>query len=144
MRLQGRGLSRGKVEAEAIVTHQPFSISAAFGAALQLRTEECAVWDRSHELYGKDVNGKVLFFPYAIGTTTTSFVLLEAIVRKMGPKAIVCGQGEPLLSAGAVAADIFYNMGFPIVDQIRFREHDGIETGVMVRVNGDEGAVQIM
>ncbi len=32
--LKGRGLSRGVIEAEAIVTKQPFSISAAFAFPL--------------------------------------------------------------------------------------------------------------
>ncbi|MHA1191996.1 MAG: aconitase X swivel domain-containing protein [Promethearchaeota archaeon] len=58
--------------------------------ALVQKSRKCKVADRTHELFKKDVTDKILIFPYPIGTTTLGFVLMETIVRKMGPKAIVC------------------------------------------------------
>lgn len=142
--LKGRSLSKGIVEGEAIVTKQPFSITAAFIFPLVQYSNKCKVADRTHELYKKDVKDKILIFPYPIGTTTLGFVLLETIVRKMGPKAIICEKGEPLMSSGAVAADIFFNLKFPIIDQINFSELEKIDNGTMVRVNGDEGYLEIL
>jgi len=121
--LKGRSLSKGIIEAEAL--------------------KKLKVADRTHELYRKDVTGKVLIFPYPIGTTTLGFVLLESIVRNVGPKAIVCEKSEPLMSSGAIAADIFFNLKFPIVDQINFSELEKIENGTLVKVNGDEGYIEI-
>ncbi len=91
-----------------------------------------------------DVKDKILVFPIGIGTTTMGFVLLETIVRNIGPKAIVCSKGEPLMSSGALCAEIFYNKQFPIVDQIDFSELEKIQTGTMIRVNGDEGTVTLL
>ncbi|MBD3254662.1 MAG: DUF126 domain-containing protein [Candidatus Lokiarchaeota archaeon] len=142
--LKGRGLSRGVAEGEAVVTNQPFSISAAFTFPLIQFSKKCKVADRTHELYKKDVKGKVLIFPYPIGTTTLGFVLLETIVRKSGPIAIVCEKGEPLMSSGAVAGDIFFDIQFPIVDQINFSELEKIETGTLVNVNGDKGTLEVL
>ena len=141
--LKGRGLSRGIVEGEAIVTTQPFSISAAFAFPLISNTKRLKVAERTHELYKKDVTDKVLIFPIPIGTTTLGFVLLETIVRKIGPKAIVCAEGEPLMSSGAVAADIFFGIKFPIVDQIQFSELEKISSGTIIKVNGNEGYIEI-
>lgn len=141
--LKGRSLSNGIVEGEAIVTKQPFSISAAFTFPLVQYSKKCKVADRTHELYKKDVKDKILIFPYPIGTTTLGFVLLEVITRKTGPKAIVCEKGEPLMSSGAVAAEIFFDIQFPIVDQIDFSELEKIENGTIVRVNGDDGTIEI-
>ncbi len=143
-KLNGRALSKGIVEGEAIVTKQPFSITAAFSLPLISKTRKLKVADRTHELYKKDVKDKVLIFPIPIGTTTLGFVLLETIVRKIGPKAIVCQEGEPLMSSGAVAADVFFDIKFPIVDQIDFSELEKIENGKMLRVNGNEGSVEIL
>ncbi len=143
-KLNGRALSKGIVEGEAIVTKQPFSITAAFSLPLISKTRKLKVADRTHELYKKDVKDKVLIFPIPIGTTTLGFVLLETIVRKIGPKAIVCQEGEPLMSSGAVAADVFFDIKFPIVDQIDFSELEKIEDGKMLRVNGNEGSVEIL
>ena len=142
--LKGRGLSRGIVEGEALITKQPFSISAAFVIPLISNMKRMKVADRSHELYRKDVSDKILIFPLPIGTTTLGFVLLETIVRKVGLKAIVCAEGEPLMSSGAVAADIFFGLQFPIVDQISFSELEKIENGAIIKVNGNEGTVEIL
>jgi len=142
--LKGRSLSRGIVEGEAIVTKQPFSISAAFTFPLVQFSKKCKVADRTHELYKKDVKDKILIFPYPIGTTTLGFVLLEVIVRKIGPKAIICEKGEPLMSSGAVAAEIFFDLQFPIVDQIDFSELEKIENGTIIRVNGNDGTIEII
>ena len=142
--LKGRSLSSGIVEGEAMVTKQPFSISAAFTFPLVQFSKKCKVADRTHELYKKDVKDKILIFPYPIGTTTLGFVLLEVIVRKIGPKAIICEKGEPLMSSGAVAAEIFFDLQFPIVDQIDFSELAKIENGTIVRVNGNDGTIEII
>jgi predicted aconitase with swiveling domain len=62
----------------------------------------------------------------------------------MGPKAIVCEKGEPLMSSGAVAAEIFFDLKFPIIDQIDFSELEKIENNTIVKVNGDEGYIEIL
>ncbi|MHA1491242.1 MAG: aconitase X swivel domain-containing protein [Promethearchaeota archaeon] len=140
--LKGRGLSSGIVEGEVLVTKQPFSISAAFTFPLVQFSKKLKVADRTHELYKKDVKDKILIFPYPIGTTTLGFVLLETIVRKIGPKAIVCEQAEPLMSSGALIADIFFDLQFPIVDQIDFSKLEKIENGTIVIVNGVDGTIE--
>ncbi|MFW9942723.1 MAG: aconitase X swivel domain-containing protein [Candidatus Thorarchaeota archaeon] len=116
----------------------------SFTLSLIQNSKNCIVSDRTHELFGKSVTNKVLIFPYPIGTTTLGFVLLETIVRKIGPKAIICAEGEPLMSSGAVIADLFFNLKFPIVDKIPFSELELIENGIMIRVNGNEGYVEIL
>jgi predicted aconitase with swiveling domain len=142
--LKGRGLSDGIAEGEAMITSQPFSISAAFTFPLIQFSKKLKVADRTHELYRKDVKDKILIFPYPIGTTTLGFVLLETIHRGIGPKAIVCERGEPLMSSGGVAADIFFGIKFPIVDQIDFKELEQIKNGSIVKVNGTEGTLEII
>ncbi|MFX0072464.1 MAG: aconitase X swivel domain-containing protein [Candidatus Hermodarchaeota archaeon] len=142
--IKGRSLSDGIVEGEAIITKQPFSITASFAFPLISNAKKLKVADKTHELYKKDVKEKVLIFPYPIGTTTLGFVLLETIVRGISPKAIVCSEGEPLMSSGAVAADIFFNLKFPIVDKIDFSELEQINNGDLVRVNGNEGFIEIL
>jgi len=142
--LKGRSLSRGIVEGEALVSKQPFSISSAFTISLVSNSRKIKVADRTHDFFKKIVTNKILIFPIPIGTTTLGFVLLESIIRKIGPKAIVCEQGEPLLSSGALCADIFFDQQFPIVDNIDFSELEKIESGSMVRVNGSEGTLEIL
>jgi len=142
--LKGRSLSKGVAQGEALVTKQPFSVSAAFTFPLIQNSKKLKVADRTHELYRKNVTGKILIFPIPIGTTTLGFVLLETIVRGISPKAIVCEKGEPLLSSGALCADIFFEKKFPIVDQIDFKELEKIQDGTIIRVNGNNGTIEIL
>lgn len=142
--LKGRGLSKGITEGKALVTSQPFSISAAFTFPLIQFSRKLKVADRTLELYKKDVKDKILIFPYPIGTTTLGFVLLETIHREIAPKAIVCERGEPLMSSGAVIADIFFEIKFPIIDQISFKELEQIENDTIVKVDGNEGTLVII
>lgn len=141
--LKGRSLSGGIAEGEAMVSNQPFSITAAFAIPLVQYAKKLKVADRTHEFYKKNVTGKVLIFPLAIGTTTTGFVLLETIFRGVGPAAIICACGEPLLSSGALCAEIFFDKTFPIIDQISVEELMQIPNGALIRVNGDLGILEL-
>ena len=141
--LKGRSLSKGIAEGKALITRQPFSITAAFTIPLVQSSQKLKIADRTHELFKKDTTDKILIFPYPIGTTTLGFVLLETIVRKVGPKAIVCEKSEPLMSSGAIAAEIFFDIEFPIIDQIEFSELEKIQNGTLLKVNGNEGTVEI-
>ena len=48
--LKGRGLSKGIVEGEAIITKQPFSITAAFAFPLISNAKRLKVAERTHEV----------------------------------------------------------------------------------------------
>ncbi|MHA1191995.1 MAG: hypothetical protein ACTSP9_06820 [Promethearchaeota archaeon] len=47
------------------------------------------------------------------------------------------------MSSGAIAAEIFNGIKFPIVDQIEFSELEKIPSGSFIEVNGDEGYIEI-
>ena len=47
------------------------------------------------------------------------------------------------MSSGAVAAEIFFDIEFPIVDLIDFTELEKIPSGTIVKVNGNEGTLEI-
>ena len=64
--LKGRGLNGGVAEGEAIVT-KPMNF---FGAYMQgiLSGNLSRIEDRKHELFGESLRGKVLVFPFSIGS----------------------------------------------------------------------------
>lgn len=142
--LKGRGLSPGVIEGNFLISEQPFSISSAFTIPLVSGSRRLKVADRTHDFYRKNVKDKVLIFPYPIGTTTLGFVLLETIVRGIGPKAIICEEAEPLMSSGGLIADIFFDIQFPIVDQIKMEDLLNIPKESRLQVDGDKGIVKIL
>jgi len=135
--IKGRGVIRGVAEGLALVSGQNLSLWGGFNPKTGL------IIDRRHELYGQQVRGNVLVFPYGKGSTTGAIVFLEAVKCGNAPAAIVNIKTEPILASGALMAQIFYRKSIPIVDKLDRNPVEVIRTNDYVRVNGDKGLVEI-
>ncbi len=139
--IQGRTIAGGLVEGEAVVTREPFM----FPHGLDPKTGR--VINRRHELFGRDLSGKILIFPFAVGSTTTATWLLEAVRLKKNPKALLVEEIDPMLAVGAILAEIFYQEALPVID---FPKSGGFSespvsvfaTGDWLIVDGDKGIVK--
>jgi hypothetical protein len=60
--------------------------------------------DAQHPLHGKYVHDKILCIPSGRGSCTASQVLLQLILNRNAPKAIVLRQNDPLVAVGALVA----------------------------------------
>lgn len=139
--LRGRGLNGGVAEGEALVT-KPINF---FGAYMQgiLSGKLSRIEDTKHELYGKSLEGKVLVFPFSIGSLAGGVSLLEAIIQGVGPKAIVNSKTDGVLLAGPVFARVFYGIEVPVVDSLDRDPLKTIRNGDHLTVDGDRGTVQV-
>jgi hypothetical protein len=99
--------------------------------------------DPRHELYGMSLEGKVLVFPFSVGSLAGGVSLLEAIIRGVGPKAIVTIKTDGVLLAAPVFARIFYGIEVPVVDSLEKDPLKVIRTGDFLTVNGFEGTVEV-
>lgn len=139
--LKGRGLNGGVAEGEALVT-KPINF---FGAYMQgiLSGKLSRIEDTKHELYGKSLEGKVLVFPFSIGSLAGGVSLLEAIIQGVGPKAIVNTKTDGVLLAGPVFARVFYGIEVPVVDSLDRDPLKTIRNGDHLTVDGDRGTVEV-
>jgi len=135
--LKGHGVVRGIAEGCALVSEQNISLWGGLNPITGL------IIDRRHELYGKNVRGRVLVFPYGKGSTTGAIVLLEAVRCENAPAAIINIRTEPILASGALMARIFYKKEIPVVDRLERNPVEAIHTNDFVRVNGNKGLVEI-
>ncbi|MEM2982867.1 MAG: DUF126 domain-containing protein, partial [Candidatus Bathyarchaeia archaeon] len=71
IKLRGRGLVKGIVEGEALVSRQPISFLGGVDPATGI------IMERGHELEGCIVTDKVLVFPHSKGSTVSSYVLFS-------------------------------------------------------------------
>jgi len=120
--LKGRAVVQGEAEGELLCTGQPIS----FYGGVDPATGE--VRDRTHELFGRSIAGKVLAFPAGKGSTVGSYVLYAMKRNGCAPAALLVERAEPIVVAGAVIA------GVPLVDGIDLSQ---LATGRRVRVSGD-------
>lgn len=139
--LKGRGLNGGVAKGEALVT-RPINF---FGAYMQgiLSGKLSKIEDTKHELYGKSLEGKILVFPFSIGSLAGGVSLLEAIKKGVGPKAIVNSKTDGVLLAGPVFARVFYGIEVPVVDSLDKDPFNTIRNGDHLTVDGDKGTVEV-
>ncbi len=124
--MQGRSISGGKAEGEALVTRMGISF---FGG---VDPDTGVVVERGHELEGQCVAGKVLVFPTGKGSTVGSYTLYRLKFNGLAPAAIVNAECEPITAVGCIIAEI------PCVDHIPLAE---LTTGMILRVDGEAGFV---
>lgn len=136
--LRGRGLVDGVVEGEALVSKESLvwshGVDPASGKIDDVRVSVC----------GECVKDKILIYPLGKGSTSGATWMLEAIRYGNGPKAIVNVETELIIVAGAVLSEKLYNKQIPVVDRTDEDPTTVIETGDIVRVDGEKGIVEII
>ena len=130
MKLKGRAISGGKVQAEAFVLDVPFSFIGDFDPNTGKLTIE------GHPLYGKSLANKVLVCPTGKGGTIAPFIAYQASQKGNAPAAILCEKAEPLLCESAIAINI------PILDSFDGNPIEIIKTGQSISINDDEVIVE--
>lgn len=135
--LRGRSITEGVAEGEALVTHQFFGFTHGVEPATG------RISDERHEWMGKNMKGKVLVFPYGKSSASGSLFILEAIRCGNGPAALINIETEPVIGAGFILAKIFYQVAIPVVDRLDQDPLEVIRTGDYVRVDADQGLVEL-
>ena len=126
--LKGIARSEGTAEGEALVSHQPIS-----HFMYDIENETGIIRMINHELNGESVTNKILIYPSVIGATGgSSGLFYKCKVTKVGPKAIICRNVDPIDIAGALAA------GIPAVDSFKNDPLEKIKTGDWVEVKADK------
>jgi len=141
--LKGTGLTRGVAEGEALVTKQPVNMLATYMQGFMLNKPSSVIGDARHELFGKDIKGKILIFPYASGSLACGACLLEAIKQGVAPKALVGIEMETAIVEGAIFSDVFLNLPLPIVQGLDKNPLEIIRTGDQVKVDANTGVVEV-
>jgi predicted aconitase with swiveling domain len=135
--LKGRGITHGKVEGEAIVSKSAFGFYGAVDPGTGV------VSDKRHELFGKNISGKILVFPEGRGSTAGAIAILELARCGTLPAALINRVTEPILATGAILAEKFYNRIIPVVDGLESDPLSEISNGDCVTVDADKGEVTV-
>ena len=137
IRLSGKPVNKGVFEGEAIVSQTTFGFYRAIDPCTGI------VRDKRNELFGKKISGKVLVFPEGRGSTSGAMMIVE--LARMGTHfgAIINRTTEPILATGVILANIFFKQNIPTIHCLSQDPLGIIETGDIVRVDGDVGEVLV-
>jgi predicted aconitase with swiveling domain len=129
--LKGRGIVPGRVEGEALVSHETISgwggIDPATGTIIE----------RRHELYGVCFTGKVLVFPGAKGSSGWSGFFQATRLLGTAPLAMVFTVLSTKSALGAVVTRV------PTITDLDADPTALIATGDHVVVDADHGVVTV-
>ena len=135
---------KGFGSGQALVTQKPINFAAALaGVSSIIPGKRGVIQDRHHELFQKNIKGKVLVFPTCIGSTFTGMVLMQLMYKKEAPAAMIIQNPDSLLVSGAILAEVWFSCGIPVVEYREKDLYDKIHTGDTVEVNGDTGEIKI-
>jgi predicted aconitase with swiveling domain len=129
--LRGRGIVGGVVEGEALVTKETIS---GWGGMNPMKG---TIIETRHELRGVSFKDKILVFPGAKGSSGWSVMFHTARLAGTAPKALVFNEMTTKVALGAVV------MRIPSVTDFDQDPLGLIETGDWVRVDGDQGTVEV-
>ena len=129
--LNGRKVYGGVTEGEALVTKQNISTWGGVHAVKGIITE------RRHELNGQSFKDKIFVFPAAKGSSGWSTVAQVIRLADQSPKAMIIREISSLTGIGAVV------MRVPTVTDLDQDPTEVIETGDWVKVDADQGIVEI-
>lgn len=131
MILKGRKVMGGKAEGEALVSTEPVSFYGGVDPVSGCVTEP------GHCCCGENITGKIFVFPTGKGSTVGSYVIYR--MKKLGtaPAAIINVETEAILATGCVISDI------PLVDMLDKDPIETIKTGMYVKIDADEGIVEV-
>lgn len=106
---EGRTLVAGHASGRALVLDEPLS----FWGGLDPATG--SLIDTHHPQRGAALTGRVLIMPSGRGSSSSSYVLAEAIRAGTAPVAIVLREPDGIVALGAIVARELYGSLVPVV-----------------------------
>lgn len=125
-------ISEGVVEGEAIVSKDTvmfYLIDPNTGTVIE----------NAHDLEGKSIAKKILIFPGGKGSSVVQADgLYQLNAKNNSPAAMVIEHPETVLVSSAIIMEV------PMVDKVEAEFYQVVKDGDMVRVNADEGTIEIL
>ena len=137
---QGRVVTPGCAQAEALVSHGGLNTLASFQKSLQFGDKTAKCGDQNNpDLYGKQMAGKALCLPMTIGSTTGGLVLYCACSMHRQPACMLFSNPiDSLAAAGAVLADVWLeDVSMPVVDSLGQEFLEYVKDGMTITVEPD-------
>jgi predicted aconitase with swiveling domain len=132
---EGRTLVPGHAIGTAIVLDEPLS----FWGGLDPATG--ALIDARHPQLGLSLTGCILVMPAGRGSSSSSYVLAEAIRAGTAPAGIVLREPDGIVALGAIVASELYDAHTPVI-ALDGEAYGSLSNGSIIEVDaGDDGAV---
>ena len=126
---ESRTLVAGRASGIALVLDEPLSFWGG------LDPETGTLIDTHHPQRGRRPTDRVLVMPSGRGSSSSSYVLAEAIRAGKAPAAIVLREPDGIVALGAIVARELYGSTIPVI-VLSIEAYEAIADGLAVEVQG--------
>ena len=142
---KGRPMLSGKLEGKALVSKQPFNLSASYLKNMfggETKTAPCTD-SANKELNGKDLKGAIICTSQTIGSTMGAGTILMLSELGVGPQAFLFSSHIDSISAGGLIMDDVWNEKRIItIDLLGDEFLEAVKTGDSITISED-GTVEV-
>lgn len=128
--VRGRVLVAGRARGPLLTLTHPISF---WGGVDPVRGE---IVDPRHPQHGLSITGRVLLVPSAVGSSSSSAIMLELLRERTAPAAVLMGKADAILSLGAVVGSELGYDPIPIVE-VPVEAFEDVFDGTTVEVRPD-------
>ncbi len=136
MNLQGTTQIAGRAAGEILKLRKPIS----FWGGVDPKTGRIS--DPRHPDHDSEIAGKILVLPGMIGSSSSSYIMLELMSIRRAPAALVLAEPDAILSLGVVVAKEMNYGSIPVV-VLALGQHDQLRSGQQARI-GEDGRIEIL
>lgn len=129
-RVRGRVLVRGAAEGPLLRLAGPISFWGGVDPVTGV------VSDPRHPDHGRTISGTVLAVPGAVGSSSSSAVMLELIRNGRAPAAVLLARADAILALGVIVARELGRPTLPVLE-LPLEALDGFAQGMTLRVGVD-------
>ena len=91
---------RGKAKGSLLVAKNPIN----FLGGIDKKTG--IVHDKKHDLFGKSIGGKILAFPFGVGSSVGAYTIYSLKYNDCAPLAMICLKADLTTSSGCAISNI--------------------------------------
>lgn len=119
---------KGKAQGQVMIAKKPIN----FLGAVDKKTGE--IRDEKHDLFGKSLAGKILVFPFGIGSSVGAYTIYSLKSNNCAPLAMICSKADITTASGCALANI------PLVLATK-EEYDSLTDGKKILLDAESGKI---
>ncbi|OJJ05045.1 hypothetical protein ASPVEDRAFT_55075 [Aspergillus versicolor CBS 583.65] len=108
MRITAKAIVHGAASGEVLYSSTPLSFWGGVGQ------DTGEIIDHHHPLFGENIKDRVLVLPSTRGSCTGSLVMIELLVNKLAPAALVFRDAEEIATTGVLVAQTLLSLSIPV------------------------------
>ena len=136
MSLQGIPQIAGRAEGELLRLAKPISFWGGVDPATG------RISDPRHPDHDRELGGKILVLPGMIGSSSSSYIMLELMAIRRAPAALVLAEPDAILGLGVVVAREMDYGSIPVLVLPRAQQA-ALESGAWARIEED-GRIKVL